>query len=46
MKFIDSLHEIYEYFNITFIKMDNRYNNAYIDNRITKEAYYRFSLAE
>ena len=46
IKFIDSLHEIYEYFNITFIKMDNRYNNAYIYNRITKEAYYRFSLAE
>ena len=44
--FIDSLHEQYENFNITFIQMDNRYDKAYTDYRITKEAYYRFSLGE
>ena len=44
--FIETLSEQYEYFNITFIQMDNRYDNAYTDNRITKHAYYRFSLGE
>ena len=44
--FIESLTQQYEYFNITFIEMDNRYDNAYTDHRITKHAYYRFSLAE
>ena len=44
--FIDSLHEQYENFNITFIKMDNRYDKAYTDKRITTQAYYRFSLGE
>ena len=46
MIILDSLHEDYEYFNITYIKMDNRYDNSYTDLRITKQAYYRFSLAE
>ena len=43
---LDSLYEMYDYFNITFLKMDNRYNKAYTDKRITKQAYYRFSLGE
>ena len=33
--------ENYEFFNITYIKTDNR-----SDSRITKQAYYRFSLGE
>ena len=37
MIILDSLHEYYEYFNITYIKMDNRYDNSYTDLRITKE---------
>ena len=44
--FLDSLYEEYEYFNITFITMDNRYKNSYTDHRITEQAYYRFSLGE
>ena len=44
--FIDSLYELYEYFNITFITMDDRYDKAYTDHRISKQAYYRFSLGE
>ena len=44
--FLNSLHENYEYFNITYIKMDNRYDKCYTDKRITKQAYYRFSLGE
>ena len=44
--FLESLHEDYDFFNITFIRMDNRYDNAYTDRRITKQAYYRFSLGE
>ena len=46
IKFINSLHEIYEYFNVTYIRMDGRYNKAYTDRRITTQAYYRFSLGE
>ena len=44
--FIISLDKEYDNFNLTFIKMDNRYNKAYTDRRITTEAYYRFSLGE
>ena len=44
--FINTLYNEYEYFNITFIQIDNRYNKAYIDHRITEQAYYRFSLGE
>lgn len=46
INFLDSLHELYNYFNITFIIMDNRYDKAYSDQRISKHAYYRFSLGE
>ena len=46
INFLNSLHEEYEYFNLTFIQMDNRYNNSYTDLRISEQAYYRFSLGE
>ena len=46
INFLKSLYEEYENFNITFIKMDDRYDKAYISRNITKEAYFRFSLAE
>ena len=46
INFLESLHEQYEDFNITFITMDNRYQRAYTDRRITTQAYYRFSLGE
>lgn len=45
-KIFDSLHEEYDYFNITYYKMDNRYDKAYTSNHITIQAYYRFSLGE
>ena len=46
INFLESLHEQYEDFNITFITMDDRYQKAYTDRRITSQAYYRFSLGE
>ena len=46
IKFIESLYDQYDYFNITFIRIDDRYNKAYISRYITKQAYYRFSLGE
>ena len=46
IKFMETLHEVYDYFNITYIRMDKRYDHAYTDHRITKQAYYRFSLGE
>ena len=44
--FLNSLYDQYDYFNITFLEMDDRYNKAFISRYITKEAYYRFSLGE
>ena len=44
--FLYSLYEQYDYFNITFLKMNDRYNKAYISRYITIHAYYRFSLGE
>jgi hypothetical protein len=44
--FLKSLHEQYDYFNITFIEIDNRYDKAFISRHITKEAYFKFSLGE
>ena len=44
--FLRSLYDQYDYFNITFIEMDERYDKAFISRYITKEAYYRFSLGE
>jgi lipopolysaccharide biosynthesis glycosyltransferase len=46
MIILDSLHEDYEYYKITYIKIDNRYNNSYTDLRITKKEYFRFCLAD
>ena len=46
INFIKSLEKEYDNFNITFIKMDERYKKSYTDQRITTEAYYRFSLGE
>ena len=43
---LESLYEEYDYFNITFILMDDRYKMAYTDKRISQQAYYRFSLGE
>lgn len=42
--FLNSLYDQYDYFNITFLKMDNRYNIAYISRYLTKQTYFRFSL--
>ena len=44
--FIYSLYDQFDYFNITTLKMDNRYKNAYISRRMSQETYYRFSLGE
>lgn len=42
--FLNYLDENDEYFNIAYIKVDNRYDKSYIDLRITKQASYKFSL--
>ena len=44
--FLNSLYNDFDLFNITFIKMDDRYKKAYISRYITQESYYRFSLGE
>ena len=44
--FLSSLYNQYELFNITFLSMDNRYDNAFISRYLTSQAYYRFSLGE
>ena len=44
--FLSSLYDQYDYFNITFIKMDDRYDKAFISRYLTTHAYYRFSLGE
>ncbi len=41
---LESLFEQFTYFNITYIYMDNRYENAFVHRYITQQAYYRFSL--
>ena len=46
MDFLYSLYDQYDFFNITFIKMDTRYDKAFISRYITTHAYYRFSLGE
>jgi len=46
IEFIESLYEQFDYFNITFIRMDNRYDKAYSSRYITKNAFYRLSLGE
>ena len=37
--FLKSLYDQYDYFNITFIELDNRYDKAFVSRYITKEAY-------
>ena len=44
--FLSSLYDQYDYFNITFLIIDKRYNKAFISRHITTQAYYRFSLGE
>lgn len=44
--FLKTLHEQYDYFNITFIEIDKRYDKAFTSRHITKEAYFKFSLGE
>ena len=44
--FLKSLYNQYDYFNITFVKIDNRYNKAFVSRYITQESYFRFSLGE
>ena len=41
---INSLFYQYNFFNITYIHMDERYKNAFVHKYITNQAYYRFSL--
>ena len=44
--FLLSLYEQFDYFNITFVEMDNRYSKAFISRRMTIQTYFRFSLGE
>jgi len=46
INFLKSLYDQYDYFNITFKEIDNRYDKAFVSRYITKEAYFRFSLGE
>ena len=41
-----SLYEQFDYLNITFFEMDDRYKNAFISRRMTIQTYFRFSLGE
>ena len=44
--FLLSLYEQFDYFNITFFQMDDRYKDAFISKRMTVQTYFRFSLGE
>jgi len=44
--FLLTLYEQFDYFNITFVEMDDRYKNAFICRRMTIHTYFRFSLGE
>ena len=44
--FLSSLYEQYDHFNITFLKMDERYDKAFVSRYLTTHAYYRFSFGE
>ena len=46
IEFLKSLYDQYDYFNITILKIDNKYDKAFTSNYITKETYFRFSLGE
>ena len=43
---ISSLYEQYDLFNITFIKINNLFNNVITFRYITKSAYYKLILAD
>jgi hypothetical protein len=43
---LNSLYYQYDCFNITFIRMDEKYEKAFVSRYITTQAYYRFSLGE
>ena len=44
--FLSSLYEQFDYFKISFVKIDNRYKDAFLSRRMTVQTYYRFSLGE
>ena len=44
--FLESLYQQYDYFNITFITMDDRYKKAFTTGYLTAQTYYRYSLGE
>ena len=44
--FLNSLYDQFDLFNITFLKMDKRYDVAYISRYLTKQTYYRFSIGK
>ena len=44
--FLERLYQQYDYFNITFITMDDRYKKAFTNGYLTSQAYYRYSLGE
>ena len=46
IEFLESLYEQFDYFNITFLYMDDRWNNAFTARYLTIHTYYRYSLAE
>ena len=46
INFIKSLYDQYDYFNITLLVIDKRYDNAFTSRYLTKEAYFRCSLGE
>ena len=46
INFLEILHKENDYFNIILIIIDNRYDNANTDRKITKQTYISFSLGE
>ena len=46
INFVKSLYDQYDYFNITFIVIDKRYDIAPNSRYLTKETYFRCSLGE
>lgn len=46
IRFLESLYEQYDYFNITFIRIDDRYKNAYNLGKLSVHVYFRYSLGE
>ena len=46
INFLESLYSQFEYFNITFVKIDDKYKNAFTARYLTFHAYFRYSLGE